>query len=180
MNNSTAETIIETSPTVTGKSKSSFWGWVRFIVLLGLVLFFFRFVIGVQMIDGNSMNPTIENGNAVLINKMFYEPEKGDIVLVKDHYNFTIIKRVIATGNDTVSITNGVIYVNGVALAEHYTIGQSIDVEEIVVPEGEYFIVGDNRTQGESLDSRDSNIGTFKKEDIIGEAMVSLFPPGKF
>ncbi|MBS2970771.1 signal peptidase I [Metabacillus sp. KIGAM252] len=169
MNNKMAETPINKSP-------NSLRGWILFILAMAFIIFVYRCTIGIQLISGNSMNPTIQDRNAVLISKLFFNPDKGDIVIARDPHGYNIIKRVIAVSNDTVSIKDGITYVNGKALVEPYTSGTSEDLEEIKVPENRYFIAGDNRTLGESLDSRDPSVGMIPKENLIGEVLVSLLP----
>ena len=152
------------------------FSWIRFIIFIALLFFIFRFAIGIEIINGHSMNPTIENKSVLFINKIFFTPQKGDIVVIKSPDGYNIIKRIIGLPHDKIAIIDGITYVNGKALREDYTKGTSVDVAEVTIPEGEVFVVGDNRTPGESLDSRDPNVGTFSIQNIIGEAVFSLFP----
>ena len=152
------------------------FSWIRFIIFIALLFFIFRFAIGIEIINGHSMNPTIENKSVLFINKIFFTPQKGDIVVIKSPDGYNIIKRIIGLPHDKIAIIDDVTYVNGKALREDYTKGTSVDVAEVTIPEGEVFVVGDNRTPGESLDSRDPNVGTFSIQNIIGEAVFSLFP----
>ncbi len=158
------------------KKKESIFGWVKFLIGLLLISLFFHFAIGIEVINGNSMNPTIENGNALLLNKVFFKPEQGDLVVVKDPHGYFIIKRIIGLPHDTVAIKDGTVFVNNQPLSESYTKGKSIDMDKKKVESDHYFIMGDNRTLGESLDSRDPSVGTISKENIAGEAIFSLFP----
>ncbi|MEH7299365.1 signal peptidase I [Neobacillus drentensis] len=152
------------------------FSWIRFIIFIALLFFIFRFAIGIEIINGHSMNPTIENKSVLFINKIFFTPQKGDIVVIKSPDGYNIIKRIIGLPHDKIAIIDGITYVNGKALREDYTKGTSVDVAEVTIPEGEVFVVGDNRTPGESLDSRDPNQGTFSIQNIIGEAEISLYP----
>jgi signal peptidase I len=152
------------------------FSWIRFIIFIALLFFIFRFAIGIEIINGHSMNPTIENKSVLFINKIFFTPQKGDIVVIKSPDGYNIIKRIIGLPHDKIAIIDDVTYVNGKTLREDYTKGTSVDVAEVTIPEGEVFVVGDNRTPGESLDSRDPNVGTFSIQNIIGEAVFSLFP----
>jgi signal peptidase I len=152
------------------------FGWLRFTLLIALLFFIFRFAIGIEIINGHSMNPTIENKSVLFINKIFFTPQRGDIVVIKSPDGYNIIKRIIGLPHDKIAILNGITYVNGNSIQEKYAKGTSIDVVEGTIPEGAVYVVGDNRTPGESLDSRDPNIGTFSIQNIIGEAEFSIFP----
>jgi signal peptidase I len=161
---------------ITEKKKETVFGWVKFLFVLLIFGLFFHFAIGIEVINGNSMNPTIKNGNALLLNKIFFEPEQSNLVVVKDPHGYFIIKRIIGLPHDIVAIKDGIVYINNQPIKEKYTIGKSIDMNEKTVEAGHYFIMGDNRTLGESLDSRDPSVGTISKDNIAGEAIFSLFP----
>lgn len=166
--------------TVESKSKpqSPIMSWIQFILLLVVVFFIFRFVFGITLIDGNSMNPTYNNRDIVLTSNLFYKVERNDVVIVKNQNGFNIIKRIIALPGETVKIKDGIVYVNGMLVNEPFTIGKSDDMPEIKVEKGFYFIMGDNRTPGESLDSRSTEIGQIARNQIIGETVISIFPFG--
>lgn len=150
--------------------------WLLYTIFISVLIFIFYFVIGITLVTGSSMNPTLKNEPPILVSKMFFEPNRGDIVIIKEAEGFNIIKRIIGLPNDKVKITNGIVYINGKPLNETYTEGTSNDMEEITIPKGEYFILGDNRTPGESLDSRSSEIGSITEEIIVGEVILSIYP----
>jgi signal peptidase I len=160
--------------------KSAFWEWVRFIIFIAIAYFVLTHTIGLTKVSGNSMNPSLSDGSIVLVNKLSNyvgNPKYGDVVIIHDAgIGYDIIKRVIAVGGDTVSITNGTVYVNRVPLPELYTTGQANDMKETFVEANKIFVVGDNRTPGESLDSREARIGTIPVQEISGYAIVSLAP----
>lgn len=158
------------------EKQKSILGWIRFSIMIALLFFIFRYAIGFEIISGHSMNPTIEDRSVLFTNKIFFTPDRGNIVVIQDPHGYSIIKRIIGMPHDKVLINNGVIYVNGEPLKENYPKGKSVDMAEVIVPEGEIFVVGDNRTPGESLDSRDPNVRTFSMESIIGRAEFSIFP----
>jgi signal peptidase I len=174
-----AEVILETRQ-LSNKKKSEVWGWIRFILLLAIAYILISNMIGLTRVSGNSMNPTLKNGNILLINKipLFYSlPKYGDVVIIKDaRMDYNIIKRVIAVQGDRVAIRKGVIYVNDAPLPELYTIGKSNDMQEQTLGSGYFFVAGDNRVTGESLDSRDPKLGPIHIKDIKGYAAISLFP----
>ncbi|GFZ81472.1 signal peptidase I [Paenibacillus marchantiophytorum] len=162
------------------KKKSDFWGWVKFILLLALAFILINNMIGLTRVSGNSMYPTLQNGNILFMNKLslfFSTPKYGDVVVIKEErLGFNIIKRVIAVEGDRVLIRDGVIYVNETPLPELYTAGKSEDMAVQTVPSGHLFVIGDNRTLGESKDSRDPSLGPVHIKDVKGYAEFSLLP----
>ncbi|MBM6619135.1 signal peptidase I [Bacillus suaedaesalsae] len=157
-------------------TKESILSWIRYLALLLCIVLFIRFGIGISIISGNSMNPTLEDGSVVIVNKIAFSPERNDIVVVKDSHGYNIIKRVIALPGENIEIVNGNVLINNEEIQEDYILGTSFDIPSTEVPEGHFFIIGDNRTPGESLDSRDASIGPINQEFIVGESMLSLFP----
>lgn len=103
--------------------------WVQSIiiaVIIALVLKFF--IVDFVRVDGSSMYPTLQNGNRVVVNKIGYtfgDPDYGDIVILAYDQNTEYVKRVIGKGGDTISISNNVVYRNGVALTESYISDES-------------------------------------------------------
>lgn len=155
------------------KTRSTIFGWIRFLLFLAAIFFIFRYALGITLVDGKSMNPTLHDNDIVLTNNIFYQHERDDIVIINEN-GFPIIKRIIALPHETVEIKNGTVFVNGDPLEENYTIGISNNMPEVLVEEGTYFVIGDNRTPGESLDSRSSNVGLIPAQHILGEAFFSI------
>ncbi len=154
-----------------------------FIIIAIVFVFAFRLV-GVK---GESMENTL-HGNDWLITMQKSEYVYGDIVVTTkyNYFNEPLIKRVIATGGQTVDIdySTGTVYVDGKALDEPYT-KESFMVEKIdhmqfpyTVPEGYLFCMGDNRNY--STDSRSTLIGAIDEKHIMGKAVVRLLPFGDF
>ena len=144
-----------------------------------LFTFVFRFV-GVV---GPSMQPTLYEGDWLLVTAAKTSGYKyGDVVISTqpNMFNEPIVKRVIATGGQTVNIdfTTGEVFVDGVLLEEDYIAGNTIDSEgfpgSVTVPEGKLFVMGDNREH--STDSRSDAIGLLDERYIVGKAMVRVFP----
>ena len=164
-------------------ARGEVYEWIQclvFALIFCVILFVFFF----RLVDvvGDSMNPTLENADKMVVSDLFYKPKQGDIVIFrKDEYKpEALVKRVIATEGQTVEIdfNKGRVYVDGVLLDEPYiaeTTRNQIDFTGIqVVPEGCVFVMGDNRN--ESADSRDSRIGMVDERLIIGKVLFTVFP----
>lgn len=154
---------------------------VALCVLFVLFLAIFR----VAVVEGSSMYNTLVDGDYVLLlnNTLAGDPEPGDIIVAsKTTYgNGTpIIKRVIATEGQKVDINfeTGIVTVDGEILYEPYIHSVTDDFEGVyfplIVEEGCVFVLGDNR--GVSKDSRSPEIGQIDRREIMGEALLVLFP----
>ncbi|WP_337017649.1 signal peptidase I [Oceanobacillus massiliensis] len=158
------------------KDITNIGSWIVFALILAVVFFTFRFVIGITVVSGNSMSPSLEDGDFLVSSNIFYTPEASDIIIFHNENGFDVIKRVIGLPNDTVEIKNGMVLINGNPLNEDYIAGAPNDMAEITVSEDSYFVMGDNRTPGESLDSRSPDVGTIARDAIRGEVLVSIYP----
>jgi len=165
------------------------YDWIEVVaVSLSLVLLFLTFVARVTTVVGDSMLPTLHNGESLFVVSLGYTPENGDIVVVQDDrsvINYPIVKRVIATGGQTVEFDflNWLVYVDGELLEEDYINKQEFAnmksygcAQTVKVPEGYVFVMGDNRNG--STDSRDSRIGFVSEDDVIGKVVFRLAPFG--
>lgn len=155
---------------------------VKGAVIFALIVFAVAFrVIGVE---GDSMYPTLHDGDWVAVSGISLNIDRGDVVIVTQPWerNVPIVKRVIAVGGDTVDIDfdKGEVYVNGELLYEPYInelTTLSYDVQfPLTVEEGKVFVMGDNRN--DSLDSRSSKIGMIDERYIIGEVYMRIYPTG--
>lgn len=188
------------------RKNRSFWQELPVLILVALVVaiiiktFFFQ----AFYIPSGSMIPTLQINDRVLVNKLSYRfgaIERGDVLVfdspeaVQADRSFVervfrsvgeatglispdtvLIKRVIGLPGETVAVVDNQVYVNGNPIAEPYLPeGATMrDFEEIVVPADHVFMMGDNRNQ-----SRDSRVfGAIPREDIVGRAFVSVWPPG--
>lgn len=151
-------------------------------ILILIITFVFTMVI----VDGRSMQHTLESGDKIIVTKMGYQPKDGDVIVVgksEDGYSKPIVKRVIATEGQTLKIDfeNQQVIVDGKVLDEPYISSETIEgTAEIpeVIPEGYVFVMGDNRYI--SMDSRYKDIGLVNVDDIVGKAVFVLFPFDRF
>ncbi len=168
------------------------------LISIFVVLILFTYLIRPVTVDGRSMNPTLLDGDKLVMYRLFYEPKPGDIVVVYNHeghvldkdnkvvdsgysLNENIIKRVIAVEGQTVMVdeTEGHVYVNGVALQEDYINDRTLTndgafVYPITIPKGYIFVMGDNRNK--STDSRSSAVGLVAVEDVLGKTFFRYYP----
>ena len=150
------------------------------VVLLMVYLFVFR----LMLVSGTSMLPTLHDGELIGIRLLGYTPQQGDVVVIRTEKDGplggeSIVKRVIAVGGQSVltDYENDVVYVNGIALEEPYLHGSGEDQSYrenalYIVPEGEIFVLGDNRSQ--SLDSRDPMLGTVPVRRVTGVVCLHI------
>ena len=155
------------------------------VFLVAGVLLVFSLLFRIVVVSGPSMKNTLVDGDWLLLvgNVLYSDPKQGDVVVAcKESYeNGTpIIKRVIATEGQTVNIDfeEGIVYVDGIALDEPYTLTETTLFEGVtfplVVDEGCLFVLGDNRN--ESKDSRSVDIGLIDEREVLGKAIFVLFP----
>lgn len=155
------------------------------VTLIAGVLLVFSLLFRVVIVSGPSMNSTLVDGDWLLLlgNVMYREPQYGDVIVAsKDGFDDgkPIIKRVIATEGQVVDIdfAAGIVYVDGEALDEPYTLtatnlDEGVDFP-LTVEEGCLFVMGDNRNW--SKDSRSPEIGLVDKREILGKALFLFFP----
>ncbi len=179
------------------QAKREIFEWLEIVVAaVAVVIILFTLIFKVVTISGDSMLNTLHNGEKILISNLFYEPERGDIVVISRNANNSteykskqtcIIKRVIATEGQVVDIDfmEGIVSVDGVPLSEKYTntpTNLKGDVQfPVIVPEGHVFVLGDNRN--DSSDSRYSGLGNNGMVDtrnILGKAIVRILPFDRF
>lgn len=177
------------SQTETETSKSKIWEWTKAIILaVGLAMIIRFFLFEPYLVEGSSMDPTLKDGDRLFVNKTLQfigELEKGDIVIIDGkEENIRYVKRIIGLPGDKVSAENGSVYVNGKRIEEPYLesneedaeqMGMLLtnDFEEIEVPEGSYFVMGDNRLN--SMDSR-NGLGLIESDRILGKSEFIFFP----
>ncbi|MCM1418973.1 MAG: signal peptidase I [Bacteroides sp.] len=200
----------KTAPEETAKDKKPmFWAealdWYNTVIgsVLAIILIF-ALLTRLSTVDGDSMLPTLHDGERLLVTNFLYTPAHNDIVVLwadglfnemTDSYGKAIVKRVIGVAGDTLRIdfAEGVVYRNDVPL-EHeiadeilYEDGHAINdytrerldfYESVTIPEGYIFVMGDNRNN--STDSRDRRVGLVNVNDVIGRAYLRITPLERF
>ena len=157
--------------------KSFIKEWGPFIVILLIVILIKIFIVTPIKVNGDSMNPTLYDGDIMILNMMDYKLnglDRFDIVVVKKNGEF-LIKRVIGLPGDEVKYENNKLYINGKYIKEKFTRKKTADIDE-VVPKGKYFVLGDNRPN--SLDSEE--FGAVSSKEILGKTKLALLPPRHF
>ncbi len=148
-----------------------------------LLVLFFTFFFRIAGVKGGSMEPTLHNGERLVLATHFYEPAHGDIVVISRYTEEPLIKRVIGVAGDTIRIdtVSGIVYRNGEPLEERY-ISAPTDrkemEEEVSVPAGYIFVLGDNRPV--SKDSRSESVGLVDTESVVGKAVWRIWPLNRF
>ncbi len=165
-------------------SGKDIYDWIQSLITALIVcVVMFSFFIRVIDVVGGSMNPTLINGDKMLVSGLFYKPKQGDVVVFKkDEYSpeKALVKRVIATENQVINIDfdQGIVYVDDVPVQEDYikelTYNKLDFIGPKTVPEGCVFVMGDNRNA--SIDSRKSEIGMVDERLILGRAYMVIFP----
>ncbi|HEX5542156.1 MAG TPA: signal peptidase I [Micromonospora sp.] len=181
----------------TDKRPSSFWKELP--ILLGvalLVAFLVRtFVLQTFYIPSESMQPTLELNDRVLVNKLVYNfrsPQRGEIVVFQAPFEWThnpegedYIKRIIGVGGDTVKCCDEQqrLLVNGRSIDEPYLLGPAATADfEITVPEGRLWVLGDNRASSQDSlhhwrsSNEDITLATVPEERVVGRAFAIFWP----
>lgn len=159
-----------------------------FVLAAAIFVIVYLFLLQPNMIKGASMETNFYDGDYILTEKVMYrfrEPKRGEVVVFQSpsRPDVDYIKRIIALPGETVSVHDGLIHIDGNPLDEEYQpTSQTVagrflaDGEEFTVPEGTYFVLGDNRMH--SSDSRE--FGTVALEDIRGRAVLRYWPLNRF
>lgn len=160
-------------------------GLIKEILIAVVIAFIIMQFIKPTIVKESSMQPTLYENNYILLNKQAYnfgEPNRGDIVVfhtglkLENGKEKMLIKRVIGLPGETITIKEGNVYINDKLLTENYTKDGYTDgdIENLTIPEGELFVMGDNRLV--SIDSRLDEVGCVKIDDVLGKAFVRLYP----
>ena len=154
------------------------------LAALLISLFIVTYVGQRTVVDGESMENTLYHGDNLIVDKISYrfnEPERFDVVVFPAHYDQKtyLVKRIIALPGETIYIDDeGRIYIDDELLEEDFgkevIVSGGIASKPVTLGPDEYCVMGDNRNC--SLDSRDYMVGNVKREELIGRALVRIYP----
>lgn len=163
--------------------------WIKTITGSIVLAFIITMFIRPTIVDGQSMNPTLEDKDYLMIDKVSYklsDPSRGDVVVFNSELTTEngkkkhLVKRVVATEGDKVKVCNGKVYINGEIIEEAYINGDNTDGDlEVTVPKGDVFVLGDNRLPYKSVDSRSELVGFVDENKINGKVFIRLYPFNK-
>ncbi|HKM04192.1 MAG TPA: signal peptidase I [Lachnospiraceae bacterium] len=160
------------------------WSWIFIIFIAVFLAFVIIFSVGMKTsVIGESMEPSLYNGQNILIDRFIYNiisPKRGDVIVFLPNGNQNAhyyVKRIVGLPGETIQVIDGRVYIDGKFLEEDETTfdkiaDAGIAVNEIVLGNDEYFVLGDNRNNSE--DSRNANIGSIKKNTIVGKAWYHM------
>jgi len=160
---------------------------IRDIIIVVLVAVCIITLVKPIIVKKTSMEPTLYENDYLIVSKQAYtlfgDPERGDIVVFPhDEGGVTelYIKRVIGLPGEKITITGGMVYVDGVPLEERYTMDGVTqgEIKDYLVPAGKVYVLGDNREV--SVDSRSEEVGCVDIDDITGKALIRVYPFGSF
>ncbi len=175
---------IKTNQKPPKKDEDGVLEWIKSIVIALAIAALIKWLFfDATRVDGKSMLNTLHHDDMLFVNKIgkhFHDYERGDIVILKapDAYNKLYVKRVVGVPGDTVTLKDEKVYLNGEELNEPYTSVdytlQTSDTYEWYLLDNQYFVMGDNRAEGASNDSR--NYGPVEKDEIVGHAFFRFYP----
>ena len=157
----------------------------KYIVVVIIVLLFFIFVMGLQQVIGPSMNPTLKEGDILIVNKLLYrvgKVQRNDIVVLSQEEKY-MVKRVVGLPGEHIEYKDNYIYVDGEQYKEPFIDTDKVKTADFKledlgydkIPDGMYLVLGDNRE--DSKDSRD--FGLITKKQIVGKAWLRIWPFNK-
>ncbi|MFC4386813.1 signal peptidase I [Gracilibacillus marinus] len=170
-------------------NKKRIWSIIRIVVISLLLAFFFRsYLFASYVVNGKSMEPTLHDGNLLMVNKMIYDWKninRFDVIVFHANEEEDYVKRVIGVPGDHIEYKDDTLFLNGEVVEETYLTsyrnGEEIlthDFElemltgERKVPQGKLFVLGDNRQK--SYDSRD--IGFIDESSVVGKVDLLYWP----
>lgn len=157
------------------------------VITVVAVLVFIIYIATVQQVVGPSMEPTLKEGDILILNKIGYkifDVKRFDIVAVRTNTSKYFVKRIIGLPGDKIEYIDNVLHINGKGYKEPFlseeTITENFSLSDLgydEIPKDMYLVLGDNRTNSD--DSRNPKIGLVKKDDILGKNSIRIWPPNK-
>ena len=160
---------------------------LKYLIVIVVVLVIVLYVVTLQQVVGPSMQPTLNEGDVLILNKFHYylfDVKRNDVVSLKYDGSKYLIKRVIGLPGESIYYKDNILYINGNPYKENIVEGlitEDFDLKDLgydKIPDDMYLVLGDNR--GNSLDSRNKEVGLIKKEDIIGKVFIRIWPLNGF
>lgn len=157
-----------------------------YIITALVIILVFTFIVSLQPIAGNSMSPTLEEGQVVIVTKLFNNYTRNDVVVLKLDSKY-YVKRIIGLPGERIDYLNGILKIDNMAFKEQFldesVVTSNFLFEDVcptwkcpdgVIPDNMYLVLGDNRP--ESLDSRDPSFGLIEKKNIKGRVIFKIWP----
>ncbi len=144
-----------------------------YIIIFVVVMLVRAFIVTPIIVDGSSMEPTLIDGDMMLLYKLD-KINRNDIVVI-DNTQGHIIKRVIGLPGETIELKDDILTIDGKEYKDIY-IKNTGDIEKLTLDDDEYYVLGDNRLVSE--DSR--SVGPIKKDEILGTTNIIIFPFNRF
>ncbi|SFI58556.1 signal peptidase I [Thermoflavimicrobium dichotomicum] len=159
------------------------WTFI-FAIVISCGLLVQEYGVALSVVNGTSMQPTLQDGDQLVINKLRFlidSPKIGDVITFKDpsQTHRFLVKRVIGVSGDTIEIRKGILYRNGRKVTEPYINSRIEDGDfgPVIVRENTVFVMGDNRHRWASRDSRYPSVGLVPYELIDGKVELILWRP---
>lgn len=178
-----AKRVKDSEPAQVSGRLDAFYYLQSIVIALIALILLFTFVARIIVVDGQSMENTLHNGDLMIVRSIDYTPKQGDVVVLtqESFMSSAIVKRVIATAGQTLSIDYDAqtVTVDGTVLKEDYIKEYMLpvgDVTDLTVPDGCIFVMGDNRNN--SSDSRFNYVGVIDERSVIGQAVAIIYPFG--
>lgn len=174
--------LVEKGCLLVGKAKSrnEWMEWSKAIIFAIVIAILLRtFIFSTSIVEGESMDPTLEDGERIIFNKIVYlvgKPARGDVVIIQHPFK-NYVKRIIALPGETVEMKNHELYINDEIYDQPFITEEAKNhtgnFGPLVIPEKSYFVMGDNRAI--SKDSR-NGLGFIDEKDIIGRSEFIIYP----
>lgn len=159
----------------------------KYIITFVIMLLIFVFIVSFQPVAGNSMHPTLQEGNVVAVSKIRSNYKRNNIVVFKNTEGKSFIKRIVGLPGEEVHYLNGYLYINDTPYKETF-LDENIKTGNFmfsdicdetkcpngIIPDNMYLVLGDNRPESE--DSRSSSIGLVSKSQIGGKVVLRIWP----
>jgi signal peptidase I len=165
--------------------RSWLFDWTETIVVAFILALIIRaFFVQVFWIPSGSMEPTLDIGDRIVVNKIIYnfrEPRRFEVLVFRGissagEAKKDLIKRLVGLPGETFEVKNGTLFVNGLPLEEKHSMNQDYaDFGPVIIPPDAYFVMGDNRAA--SADSR--YWGFLPRKNLIGPAFLRIWPLAK-